>query len=169
MPVGVGDEVDHDPLDPARVGLHHLGVHRADAGVRARTPHHVGDQFAQRNRVEAGPLGARVQAGDLQQVLDQRVQGPQPVPYETGRLVVLGQQPGGGDQTHQRGAQFVRDVGGEASLVLQLALEGGGHVVDGRRHLGDLVAGPPGRADPGVQVAVGDAAGGTGPVAAAAG
>lgn len=162
MPVRVGHEVDHDPFHPARVGLHHLGVPGRDEGRGPGPAHDVGDQLAERHRVGPGPFGPGVEPGDFQQVLDQPVQGPGPVAYESGGLVVLREQSGGGGQAHQRGAQFVCDVRRESPFALQFALQGGGHLVHGRRHLGDLVPGPAAGADPGVEVAVGDGLGGTG-------
>ena len=72
-----------------------------------------------------------------------------------------------GDRRHrgQRGAQLVRDVGGEAAGARLHAaqfghglLQGGGGLVEGVGEVGEFVGAVDG--EPGVQVALGDAAGG---------
>lgn len=101
-------------------------------------------------------FGAGVEAGDLQQVLDQPAEYEDPVSHQVGGLT-LQQQFGGGDQAHQRSTQFVGDVRGEALLGSEPVPQTVGHRVDRGRDLGDLVARPAVHLRPGVQVPVRDA------------
>ena len=56
----------------------------------------------------------------------------------------------------QRRAQLVRDRGQQLALILQLALDARGHVVDRPAQDGDLVDAPGGAGGPGRQVAPAD-------------
>ncbi|SDR45603.1 hypothetical protein SAMN05216511_4258 [Streptomyces sp. KS_16] len=165
VPVCVDDEVGEDAVEPAAVGLDHpVGGDPYD-GVEAGGAYGAFDQRPEVIGVEVGALGAGVQPGDLQQVLGEAVQRPQPV---VDHLLgpALRQQLGRGQDAGERRPELMGDIGGEALFRLEPPLQGARHRVQRRGHRRHLVL--PGRsaarrliravADPGVQVAGGDTA-----------
>ena len=171
---GVVDEVGDDARQAALVGaddeqlglladLHRRVAHRRHADGLA---HELGHQQVLAHE----PHGAGVEPGDLQQVLDQALE-----PGHVGH-----QQVEGGDrplghlvaarlqhldrrrQRHQRRAQLVADVAGEAGVVLDPQLQRRRHVVEGGRQLAEVLV--VGGLEAGVEAAAGDGLGGLGGV-----
>ena len=96
---------------------------------------------AQIDRLD-GQLGdAGVVAGDLEQVVEQRLEPVQLVDHQLGGaaqrrvevVAVVVDQVGGHPHRRQRGAQFVADVGGEPPLQVAELLELGDLAVTGSR------------------------------------
>ena len=151
----VVDEVGHDPLEPPRVAGHAQAVaFEPHAAVPAARPHRRPHERRDVDLLGVDALGARVEAGDLHQVLDQLAQAADVRDQQLGRpprlgrhpVEVAGQQRGLAHQRGQRRPQLVRDVGREAALPrlrsLQLAdlrLQRGGHLVERLRPGAELV------------------------------
>ena len=110
--------------------------------------------------------GAGVEAADLEEVLDEALEAADVARQQVERrLRPLGQLVAprlhhldGRRQGHQRGAQLVADVGGEAGVTLDAQLQRRGHVVERARQHAEI--GVVGRRQPGAEVAAGDRLGG---------
>ncbi|ARX88241.1 hypothetical protein SMD44_07728 [Streptomyces alboflavus] len=150
------DDVDAPRVDPdARILLRKLGDHLVRLAPAAQLKRLV-DDGAEAHVVQAQLGGARVEAGDLHQVLDHggqlaglvadeqdRVGGVRGQRLRTG-VLVQGVRDGG--HRGERGPQLVRDVGGEPAGVglhpPQLGgvlLQRGGHGVERARQGGEFV------------------------------
>ena len=159
---GVGDQVAHDPLDPAYVGLGQHGVvgrvtttrvPRWSASGRRRLDDPVRD-VDQVDVVELEHGGAGVEAADLEQVGEQRLEPVELGLQQLGRARRCGSKPAarvvqhvaGHPDGRQRRAQLVGDVGDEPPLhpaelleLADLALQAVGHLVERRRQAGEVV------------------------------
>ena len=160
---GVGDEVAQDALDAARV---HVGDRRVRSGslttqpgALARGEGAVGvdgplDAGAQVAGLDLEHRGARVEAGDLEQVAEQRLEAVELAAQQLGRardgrLEVAARvvdEVAGHPDRRQRGAQLVGHVGDEPLLdareVLELGdllLDRGRHAVEGGAEPGEVV------------------------------
>jgi hypothetical protein len=151
------------PLGP--LGDHHgRGGHAADCSGLA-------DELGDEQVVEVESNRTGVEAGDLQQVFHQTLEagdvGDQQVERGLGPLghVVAAalHHLDAGSQRHQRGAQLVADVAGEAGIAFHARLQRGGHVVE--RVGQHAQVGVVGGLEAGVQPAAGDGLGGLGRVA----
>ena len=167
MFAGVVEEIGEDPLQAARVGLD-AQVPGTDRHGRVRQPRgrHRRDQTPDIDGFERDLLGARVEPGDLHQVVHERSQ-PGDVPDEQfpgppalvrERTEVVAQDRGLGDQRRQRRPQFVRDVRHEPAVLGLGGLEPpdrlgqrGGHPVEPLRPRPELIV--RGDRDPRRQVA----------------
>ncbi len=159
---GVDDQVAQHPLHAPRIGLGDHGLLVPDdldggalaLGERLRAADHAPHHLAQVDRLRLQGGRARVEAADLQQVGEQRLEPVELVGEQFGgarghRVEVLARlvddvrgHPHGG----QRGAQLVRHVRDEPALhpgqVLELAdleLEVLRHLVEGLAEAGDVV------------------------------
>ena len=163
----VGDQVAHDALDPADVGLGQARVvggadhdpHVALLGERAGRLDDPAGDVDEVDVVELEDGRARVEAADLQQVGEQGLE-----PVELGLQQLRG--PGGGGvelvagvvqhvaghpHRRERRPQLVGDVGDEPALhpaellqLADLALQARGHLVERRRQASKVVlAGDP--------------------------
>ena len=158
----VADQVAQDALHPAYVGLGQAGTvrcpdhesHAALVGQRAGAVHDAVGHVDEVDVVDLELRRARVEPADLEQVREQRLEpvqlGLQQLggPRGHGVEVVLGvvQDVAGHPHGGQRGAQLVGDVGDEAALdpaelleLTDLALQVGGHLVEGGRQAGQVV------------------------------
>jgi hypothetical protein len=147
-----------------------LGVHGLPPGAGGEG---AVDGFGEVDLVQVQLGRARVEPGDLHQVVHQAGQfdgflADQPyggggVRIEVGRVLV--EDVGDGRHGGERGAQFVGDVGGEAAGARlhpaqfgDRLLQRGGGLVERVGEIGEFVGAVDG--EPGVQVPLGDAAGG---------
>ncbi len=166
----VADQVGQDPLDPARIGAERQ---RPAADRDLVLPAPPADQRGgDRRDVDLAVLDrlcARVQPGDLHQLVDQRPEpayvGDQQLDRAACRFwqlaALLAQQRSLGDQRGQRRAQLVCDVGCEPPLAClrgyqfgDLRLERVGHLIEGRGPRAELIGRAGGQ--PRVEPAAGD-------------
>ncbi len=167
---GVVQQVAEDPLQPPRIGVHHDRLRRQhDGRGRVARRHDGRHQPAEVDRLDRRLLRRGVEAGDLEQVVDQRPQpahvrdqqlrGPPPVRRQPVERAL--EERGLRDERGQRRPELVRHVRHEPPvLALRLLqprdghLERVGHPVE--------VLGPAGHLDraagrdPGIEVAVRD-------------
>ncbi|CAM5571193.1 hypothetical protein SGLAM104S_09849 [Streptomyces glaucescens] len=160
MPQRVADEIgDHD-VEAARVepGANAGGQFGADPAVRpVPVLQGLADGLRRVDLVGVQLRRARVEAGDLHQVLDEhgelpRLGADQPdraggVGVQQARVLV--EDLGDGEHPGERGAQFVRDVGGETAgaflgpaQLLHGVLELARGIVEGVGEVGQFVAAP---------------------------
>ena len=164
----VGDQVAHDPLDPAYVGLGQARVvgrlRRRPRTLRCSASGRVASttRWATSTRLTSSSsrtAAPGVEPADLEQVGEQRLEavelglqqlggpGRRRVEVAAGVVQHVAGHPHGG----QRRAQLVGDVGDEPALhpaelleLADLALQVGGHLVERRREPGQVVlAGDP--------------------------
>lgn len=114
---GVPQQVAQDALQPPRIRGHPGLVHHPHRDLRIQHPDPPADELAELELLQLGPLRRAVQPGHLQDVLDQGPHRLRPVPYEL-RGAPRREQLGRGEQTGDRGAQLVGDVGGDPALRL---------------------------------------------------
>ena len=146
--LGVVEEVGDDPAEAPLVDPHDdvadVGVVAHRHAAAAEHAHGLDDHLGDQDLLEVELDGAHVEAGDLEQVLDQLLEavdvgrqqherGAGPLGHLLAR--VLEHLDRGGER-HERGAQLVADLGGEAGIAFDAVLEGLGHLVE---RLGDEV------------------------------
>ena len=85
VPGGVGEQVEQDALQAARVGGDLRLVHHAHPTSAWRAPTRRVDELAEQHVLQLGPLGRAVQPGHLQHVLDEGAHRLRPVPDQLAR------------------------------------------------------------------------------------
>ena len=146
VPSGVVDEVGHDPLETALVGLHD-GAARRSLDLHGHDPGSAGAQRVEhelgQHHLFEGQLGhAGVDPRDLEEVLDELAEPPhllrqqvEALPCSFRHLVPpSGDHLQRGGEGRQRRPELMADVGGETGVSLDPRLEGVGHAVERDGH-----------------------------------